>query len=123
MIERLKVPEAHNDNLSPGELREQRKRELIEHSSFVQRTRGWIQEMRSSMNVVDFSGNLIDHMQAVAAALSSLEEVLKEADKALDRAEQEPNSSEAFKMAQAAINNLTGAFDETQVILEGEDED
>ena len=119
MIERLNVPKPDNDNFSPGDLREQRKKSLLEHSAQIQRTRDWLQGERSKLSPRDTTEEGDEQMQVIGAAFSALDDALKEADEALDVAEQNPSDSDALAVAHVRMAVLKGVVDEVLDVVSG----
>lgn len=123
MIERLKIPQPANDNYSRGELEakkkgdeqhERRKQLLLSHSGQIQRTRDWLKEERVKLSSQDTAEGVDEHMQVIGAAFSAVDDALKDADEALEMAEQDPNDSAALALANVRIAVLEGVVEEAQ---------
>lgn len=112
MIERPKVLKPDNDNFSPGDLREQRKKTLLEHSAQIQRTRDWLKKERAKLSSHDTAEGVDEHMQVIGAAFSAVDTALKDADEALEVAEQNPDDSAALAVANVRMAALEGFVDE-----------
>lgn len=120
----LETGQAANDNYSPEELdrarlfQEQRKHQLIGFGMTVDRARNWIRDRRAELNSSETPRSRRARIEECHAALAGLENAVRETDEAIEAAERERPSLEAFQLAQTFTNRMRALFDQTQVVIE-----
>ncbi len=118
----FEVRKAANDNFSPGDRLQQRRRELENSSAIIREVRDWIKRRRNENNLVasDLGEISSARREEIHAALSALETALAETENAFNAAEGQPYSLEVFGFAKASAYRLSMALAEAEGVVDEE---
>lgn len=116
----IERPVPANDNFSPGELRQQRRKALEHSSAIVENIRSWIKrkEEENTLAASDLGNISTARRDEIQGALSSLVIAVVETENALAAAEEQPDSLEAFEAAIAAGKRLSATIAEAEGIID-----
>lgn len=121
----LEVPSPANDNFSPGELRDARKRQLLVGGSLILSLRELVtrrrEEFSSRAAQLLSEDQPIGDLQESQARLDALGSLIEQADTAIGSAEQNIDNLELFGRALLAVRELKNGYEDVRDVLgEGE---